>query len=137
MKNNTREQWNSLIRTTLTFIGALLTGGGVHYFFGQLIDTAYWQEITGIVLASVSVVWSIKDKKLGIEQLQATVRQVITFAFGILMAKGLISENTANSIFSFIGSMLPFLQQYLSKKKANELYNGEIKVDDLSAPDNK
>lgn len=121
----TQEQVNSLIRTVLTLLGAFLAGGGIK-FFGIVIDTAYWQEITGSILAIVSIVWSIKSKEVDIEKLQGLVRQVVTFIAGIFVAKGILNENTSNAILAFVAAILPLLQSYLGKKKSDQLAVGKI-----------
>lgn len=121
----TTEQLNSLIRTIMSLVGAFLIGGGAK-FFGNVIDTAYWQEIVGAVLAIVSIVWSIRSKQLDIEKFQGFVRQVITFIGGILLAKGVLDENELAAILAFVGAMLPYLQAWLSKKKADQLNQGKI-----------
>jgi hypothetical protein len=46
----------SIIRHTLTFVGALLITKGY-------IDEQQLSEITGAVISLVSIIWSIKDKK--------------------------------------------------------------------------
>lgn len=127
----TSEQLNSLIRTVLTLIGAFLTGGGIHYFFGTVIDTAYWQEISGIILAIVSVVWSIVSKTLDIEKLEGTIRQVVTFICGILIARGLLTSQTGMAVIAFVGAIIPLIQSYLSKKKSAQVEAGKIPVAEL------
>lgn len=122
----TSEQLNSIIRTVLTLIGAFLTGGGVNYLFGTVIDTAYWQEISGIVLAIVSVVWSIVSKTVDIEKLEGTIRQIVTFICGILVARGLLNAQTGMAVIAFIGAIIPLIQSYLGKKKSDQLAVGII-----------
>lgn len=123
-----QEQINSLIRTVLTLVGAFLTGGGAHYFFGHIIDTAYWEEITGIMLTIISIVWSISTKVVDIEKLQGSIRQVVTFICGILVAKNLLNAQTALAVIAFAGAILPYIQAGLSRKKTEQLSEGKIKV---------
>lgn len=126
-----QEQINSLIRTVLTLAGAFLTGGGLHYFFGHEIDAAYWEEITGIILAIVSIIWSISTKTIDIEKLQGSIRQVITFICGILVAKGLLNAQTSIAVIAFVGAIIPYIQAGLARKKSEQIANGKIKVAQL------
>lgn len=126
-----QEQINSLIRTVMTLIGAFLTGGGLHYFFGHTIDTAYWEEITGIVLTIVAIIWSIKTKTVDIEKMQGMVRQVVTFICGILIAKGLLNDQTGAAVIAFVGSILPYIQAGLSRKKNDQIQQGIIAPHEL------
>lgn len=125
------EQINSLIRTVMTLVGAFLTGGGIHYFFGHVIDTAYWEEITGIALTVVSIAWSISTKTVDIEKLQGSVRQVITFICGILVAKNLLNAQTALAVIAFAGSIIPYIQAGLARKKNEQISVGKINVSNL------
>lgn len=125
------EQINSLLRTVLTLAGAFLTGGGIHYLFGHEIDAAYWEEITGILLTIVSIVWSISTKSVDIEKLQGSIRQVVTFVCGILMAKGLLNAQTGTAVIAFIGAVIPYIQAGLARKKTEQLSTGKIQVDNL------
>lgn len=132
-----QDQITSFIRTILTLIGAFLTGGGIHYFFGHIIDTAYWQEITGVVLTIISIWWSISTKTVDMEKLQGSVRQVVTFICGILAAKGLLNAETSLAVIAFIGSMIPFLQAGLDRKKNEHLDSGKISIGDLKGATTK
>lgn len=123
----TQEQVNSLIRTILSLLGAFLAGGGLK-LFGMVIDTAYWMEITGVVLAIVSIVWSVVSKTVNIEKLEGAIRQTVTFVCGIFLAKGLLTEQTVAAILAFIGAILPLLQSYLAKKKSEDIENGVIPI---------
>jgi hypothetical protein len=126
-----QEQINSLIRTMMTLAGAFLTAGGLHFFFGHVIDTAYWEEITGVALTLFSIFWSISTKTVDIEKLQGSVRQVITFVCGILVAKGLLNDQTAGAVIAFIGALLPYIQAGLARKKNEQVANGLISPHEL------
>lgn len=121
------EQVYSLLRTIMTLIGAFLTGGGLHYFFGQEISVGYWEEITGVILTIVSIWWSISTKTVDIEKLQGMVRQVVTFICGILVAKGLLNDQTAAAVIAFIGAIIPYIQAGMDRKKNELLAKGEIR----------
>lgn len=124
------ESLNSLLRTVMTLAGAFLVSGGAK-FFGNVIDTAYWQEITGIVLTIIAIVWSIRTKTVEIEKLQGSVRQVITFICGILLAKGLLNDSTTSAIIAFAGAIIPYIQAGLARVKSEKIAAGEIKFSTL------
>lgn len=132
----TQEQVNSAIRTVLTLLGAFLAGGGLK-LFGIVIDTVYWQEISGFVLAGVSIYWSIKSKEVDREKLEGFIRQVITFVGGILMAKNILKAEQLAAILTFIIAILPLLQSYLGKKKSDDLVVGKIAPAQLIKTDSK
>lgn len=123
----TQEQLNSLLRTVLTLLGAFLAGGGLK-LFGIVIDTVYWQEIVGFVLAGVSIYWSIKSKEVNMEKLEGFIRQVITFIGGIFMAKNILKAEQLAAIMTFVLAILPLIQSYLAKKKSDDIEKGVIPV---------
>lgn len=125
------EKINSLIRTVMTLVGAFLTGGGIHYFFGHVIDSAYWEEITGIALTIFSIGWSIATKTVVIEQLQGSVRQVVTFIAGILMAHNILNAQTGLAVIAFVAAIIPYIQAGLSRTKTQQLSVGKIQVSQL------
>lgn len=126
----TQEQGNALIRMILTLLGAFLAGGGIK-LFGITIDTAYWQEIVGFVLAGYSIYWGIKSKNVAIEQWQSLARQVVIFGGGILVARGVITTDKLGAIVAFVVALIPLLQSYLTKKKSDQLEQGKIQVAQL------
>lgn len=126
-----QDQLSSFIRTVLTLVGAFLTSGGLHYFFGHVIDPAYWQEISGVVLALFSIGWSVSTKIVDVEKLQGLVRQVVTFICGILVAHGLLNEQTSLAVLAFIGSMTPYVQAGLDRMKNQHLDTGKITINQL------
>lgn len=126
-----QEKLSSLLRTLLSFVGALLVGGGVHHLFGNIVDAGYWEEITGVVFALWSIGWSVATKSVDIEKLQGLVRQVLAFVAGILTAKGLINESTASAIIGFAAALLTWVQANQAKTKVDQLDSGKITVAQL------
>lgn len=113
----------SLIRTLLTLAGAYLFGKN---FFGLAIDEVLWQEIVGIAIGVIVIIWSAIDKSLQNDVWQGVVRHVITFASGILIARGVITAEMWQTILAALAGVLPWLQATLSKAKNDGIKSGEI-----------
>jgi hypothetical protein len=118
----------SAIRHILNAAGAFLIGKSL---FGTAIDESMWQTIIGIIMAIISVVWSIKDKTANIESVQGVVRQVITFVGGLLVARGWLKAETLVTILSLALALIPIIQSWTARKKAQELSKKEITIGQL------
>lgn len=113
----------SLIRTLLTLAGAYLFGKN---FFGLAIDEVLWQEIVGIAIGVVVIIWSAIDKTLQNDVWQGVVRHVITFASGILIARGVITAEMWQTILAALAGVLPWLQATLSNSKNAAIKSGDL-----------
>ena len=113
----------SLIRTLLTLAGAYLFGKN---FLGNPLDAVVWQEIVGIAIGVIVIIWSIIDKTLTNDKWQGVVRHVITFASGILIARGAITAETWQTILAALAGVLPWLQATLSGAKNEAIKSGEL-----------
>lgn len=118
-----KEQIFSLLRTLLTLAGAYLFGKN---FFGLELDSSLWQEIVGIGLGIIAVAWSIFDKTIQNDIWQGAVRHIITFASGILVAKGIISAETVQVIIAAFAGVFPWLLANLSGAKNAAIKSGEL-----------
>lgn len=125
---NTKIQWASILRTFLTAIGSFLIGKSV---FGHNIDNELWQTLSGILLSVVSTLWGIFDKTATIEMVQSTVRSIIVFAGGFLVAAGKMTNNNIEAILALIPVVLPYLQSHFARVKSNQLETGKINVQQL------
>lgn len=119
----------SLIRTLLTLAGAYLFGKN---FFGLPLDEVIWQEIVGIGLGVIAIIWSVFDKTITGEVWQGVVRHVITFASGILVAKGIVDAATIQVIIAALAGIFPWLQSTLQRSVNKGVSEGEIKSSSLS-----
>jgi len=119
----------SLIRTLLTLAGAYLFGKN---FFGLPLDEVLWQEIVGIGLGVIAIIWSVFDKTITGEVWQGVVRHVITFASGILVAKGVIDSATVQVILAALAGVFPWLQSTMQRSVNKGISEGEIKSSSLS-----
>jgi len=119
----------SLIRTLLTLAGAYLFGKN---FFGLPLDEVIWQEIVGIGLGVIAIIWSVFDKTITGEVWQGVVRHVITFASGILVAKGVIDSATVQVILAALAGVFPWLQSTMQRSVNKGISEGEIKSSSLS-----
>lgn len=119
----------SLIRTLLTLAGAYLFGKN---FFGLPLDEVLWQEIVGIGLGVAAIIWSVFDKTITGELWQGVVRHVITFASGILVAKGIVDATTIQVIIAALAGIFPWLQSTLQRSVNKGISEGEISSASLS-----
>lgn len=119
----------SLIRTLLTLAGAYLFGKN---FFGLPLDEVLWQEIVGIGLGVIAIIWSVFDKTITGEVWQGVVRHVITFASGILVAKGIVDAATIQVIIAALAGIFPWLQSTLQRSVNKGIAEGEISSTSLS-----
>lgn len=119
----------SLIRTLLTLAGAYLFGKN---FFGLPLDEVLWQEIVGIGLGVIAIIWSVFDKTITGEVWQGVVRHVITFASGILVAKGIVDAATIQVIIAALAGIFPWLQSTLQRNVNKGISEGEISSASLS-----
>lgn len=125
---NTKIQISSILRTLLTAVGSFLVGKVV---FGHNVDDAILQTCSGIIMAVFSTVWGVLDKTASIEMIQSTVRQVITFIGGFMIAAGKLTNNNMEAILALIPVVLPLLQSHLSRVKSNQIDSGKINVQQL------
>ena len=119
----------SLIRTLLTLAGAYLFGKN---FFGLPLDEVLWQEIVGIGLGVIAIIWSVFDKTITGEVWQGVVRHVITFASGILVAKGIVDAATIQVIIAALAGIFPWLQSTLQRSLNKGISEGGISSASLS-----
>ena len=117
------------VRALLMALGGYFIGAN---FFGLPIDSVLWQQIAGIALSVIAMVWSILTKSLEEEVWQGVVRQVITFAGGILLARGILTNEMWQSILAVLVAVLPFIQSNQQRSLANKLRSGEVIPSDLT-----
>ena len=104
-------QLASAIRTLAVLLGSYFIGKN---FLGLPIDSVLWGKIVGVVLVIGGVAWSFLDKKLTQEIWQAAARHVITFAGGILLAKGILTDQMWQAIIGVLGAIAPWIQSAAS-----------------------
>jgi hypothetical protein len=118
-----KESVFSLLRTLLTSFGVFLIGKN---FLGSPIDQSLWQMLVGIILSTVSVIWGVIDKTIGLEMLQSFIRSVIVGLGGLLVAKGSLSPEKLDSILGIVLAFLPLFYSILSRKKSDGIADGTI-----------
>lgn len=126
--NLNKEQLFSFIRMLITAAGAYVFG---HNLLGQKIDESLWQEVVGVLMLVISCAWSIATKCATVEMVEGTVRQIATFAGGLLVASGKLSATTLTTIIGLITTIIPWFLAGLSKHKNDLLHQGEITTSDL------
>lgn len=123
------QQVLAAVRALLMALGGYFIGVN---FLGLPIDAVLWQQIAGIALSVIAMVWSILTKSLAEEVWQGVVRQVITFAGGILLARGILTNEMWQSILAVLVAVLPFIQSNQQRSLANKLRSGKLTPNDLT-----
>lgn len=118
------------LRALLMALGGYFIGAN---FFGITIDPVLWQQIAGIGLAVIVIVWSAITKTLKEEVLQGLVRQVITLVGGILLARGILTNEMWQSILAVLVALFPFIQSTQTRDVAKKLKSGKIIPTDLNS----
>lgn len=118
------------VRALLMALGGYFIGAN---FFGLPIDAVLWQQIAGIGLSIIALVWSVLTKTIQEEVWQGVVRQVITFAGGILLARGILTNEMWQSILAVLVAVLPFIQSTQTRDVAKKLKSGKIIPTDLNS----
>lgn len=126
----TKETFIIIFKAVLTVGGSYLLGINL---WGQIVDNSILQIIIGIALSGASIAWSIFDKSYTIESIQAFIRQTVLFVGGLLIAAGKITPERLDVYLGAILAIIPVLQSYLSKKKAQDLKEGELQVNRLKS----
>lgn len=123
------QQVLAAVRALLMALGGYFIGVN---FLGLPIDAVLWQQIAGIAISVIAMVWSILTKSLAEEVWQGVVRQVITFAGGILLARGILTNEMWQSILAVLVAVLPFIQSNQQRSLANKLRSGKLTPNDLT-----
>lgn len=123
-----QETVNQILRTLLTGFGGYLVGINV---LGVTIDAVLWQSILGILMALTGIIWSIRSKTLGIEQVAGVVRQIITVFGGVLVASGKLKNDILEMLLALIPLVFPLAQAKISSKTNTQIKSGEINLLDL------
>lgn len=124
----TKIEWQGIVRTLLSAFGAFLVGKNL---FGHAVDQSYLQEIIGVIMGVISVVWSVVDKTATVEMVQGGIRQLITFIGGLLVGAGKVTGETLQAILGIVTAIGPFIQGYLERTKNNQLDTGKITIEHL------
>jgi hypothetical protein len=124
----------SLIKNIITIAAGLLVGKSI---WGVPITTETGDLIIGVVVAVATLIWSIKDKTVTIEQWQGAARRIISFVGGILIAKGITTPESIELWFGLANALIALLQGVLTRQKAAQLATGEISVMQLKGATDK
>ena len=123
-------QTASALRTLLTLLGAYLVGNSI---FGVPFTSETIDIVVGGAFAGISVLVGVFTKNVQQEAVQSFVRHLITFACGIILSKGIVSQDMLTAILALIGSVSPWLQSVIQISANKDLQNGKIKAADLKS----
>lgn len=118
----------SLLRTLLSLGAAFLVGKNL---FGTPIDNETWQVVVGIIVGLGSAAWGIFDKTATTEMLQSSIRSVLIFIGGLLIARGKWSAENLNMWLGVITALGPFINSWLNRRKAQRLTEGTLTPTEL------
>lgn len=123
-------QTASALRTLLTLLGAYLVGNSI---FGVPFTSETIDIVVGGAFAGISVLVGVFTKNVQQEAVQSFVRHLITFACGIILSKGIVSQDMLTAILALIGSVSPWLQSVIQISANKGLQDGKIKAADLKS----
>lgn len=117
-----------ILRALLSAAGAWLIGKN---FLGNPVDEVLWQGIVGSPMAIAAFVWTVREKAATVEQWQGIARQTITFFGGLFVATGKLTSETLTAITGFAIAIIPLIQSFMSRKKAEQLKSNHIQPNNL------
>lgn len=97
-----KDQVISIVRHVLSVVGGLLLAYGV-------AQDSLITNVSGVVLGLVSIIWSIKDKTATLDQISGVIRQVLTFAGGFLVLKGVLTPEKLEATIGGVIALLPVI----------------------------
>lgn len=125
---NTNISITGVIRNILTAVGGYLLGKNL---FGLAVNESLWQELTGVIMGIISVIWSIKEKNVTIEMFQGVIRNTVGFLGGIFVGFGKITGDTLALVLALIVPASQLIYSGLSRLKSQHIDEGKIKVEQL------
>lgn len=118
----------TLLRAVLTFVGTYLVGKPL---LGGTVDENLVQVIIGTGMSLASLAWSVFDKTLGLEMIQAFLRSLATGFGGFLMANGVIKPDQLETYLALALALATFVHSIVGKKKSAGISSGTIPIDTL------
>lgn len=134
MTKETKETILSVLRTVLTFAGTYFVGQKI---FNHTLDQNTWQLFLSAFVALASSVWGFFDKSVTLEQAESALRSLFIIVGGFLVSAGVTNQDTLNSIWGLIISLIPIIQSIISKQKMKQIQSGKILPSDSGKAVNK
>ena len=124
----TRESLLALLKNIITVVAGYFLGKA---FLGQVITGEVTDAIIGAVGAILTFYWSVRDKAVTIEVIQGVIRRTIGLIGGFLIANKVTDAGTIETITAVLIALAPFIQGWLSRKKAAMLNARHIQPNQL------
>jgi hypothetical protein len=124
----------SALRAILTILGSYLVG---HSVFGHTVSDNLWQLLGGAAITIVSTVWGLTVKGTTVEQWQSILRSVFAALSGVLVALGVLNDQTAAAIAGLIPAIAAVLQGHLSRQTTKAMATGKAVADSKTGVVNK
>lgn len=118
----------SFIRMALAAGAAFIIG---KTFWGTPITSQVADTAIATIMEAIAVIWSLVDHTATVEKIQSTVRNVIAFAGGFFVSRGLITAETSLTIGGALVALATYVYSRLSKKKTTQLMANKIQLTDL------
>lgn len=116
----------STLRAVLTLIGSYIVG---HTVLGHRIDADFWELFGGAALTGLSTLWGFSAKSTTVEQWQSLLRSVFAATSGVLVALGLLNNQTSAAIAGLIPALAATLQGHLSRQTTRHMATGKATAD--------
>lgn len=115
----TKAQIISLVQHILSAVGGVIVAHGV-------ASSSIVSEISGTILAVVSLVYSIKDKSATVSMVETTIHQVLTAVGGFLT---FVSPAKTTEVIGTIMAILPAILAQISGLKDDTVSAAATPVD--------
>lgn len=99
----------SIVRHILSAIGGYLVLKGY-------VDDSILQQGIGTIFGIIAIVGSIISKTANNDMVLGTLRQIVTFVGGYLAAKGIINQQTVDTIVGLLTALIPLITGHLTPK---------------------
>lgn len=117
------------LRAILTLLGSYLVG---HVLIGHTITADLWQLLVGAALTITGAVTEIISTNTTPTQLQSAIGTVATAIGGVLLALGVVNQQTWTSIIGVVTALVPLFQKQTTKLTVKHLLNGKAVGDKLT-----
>lgn len=125
----TTETLYSTGRALLAAIGTFLVG---HTIAGHQVDSNLWMLVTGSVMAILSFGLAIASKDTTAEKVQSAARAAWASTGGLLMAIGVLNNESLVSLTGLVNALLPILQSHQARATNLQIASNQVKVSALT-----
>jgi hypothetical protein len=110
------------LRAILTLLGTFLVG---HSLLGHPLTTDLWGLISGSALTIAGAVTEIVSTNTTPTMIQSAIGTIVTAVGGVLLAVGVVNQQTWASIGGVITAIIPLFQKHTTKLTVMHVLNGK------------